>query len=650
MFQENRSFDHYFGALNNYRVNVAKVPGATMSDVNTLDNPNVGLQSNPADDSAAISWSSTNATTVTIKKNGVLTSQTGNSWQDHPTTASLYEATATSASGQTATASVVVGVTQPSDIVNGNVDTNNDPGAISKLLVGASPITVGPGECSLLTWAATDGSTSVNITLPQVPSTNPSVPPKSVDFCPVDSKNLPGRAYGPNGSARFTLPTTPGKYSFTLTTSNGNSTSIDLTVPAAPVVGAPPAPTVNISNNDQGHVSVGTATSVKSFKLTDECVEDFSPDWLESHGAFNRDDPWSDTYEGNGFVHITAGFSQFANDSNDKHHYFNVRGDRNMGYYDEQVLPFYYFLATTFATSDNWFSPIPSNSAPNRFAELASTTAGHAHQPPTLDVKNIFQLLDDAGVSWKVYYSDVDASSGVPLTTITNFQWAQSNSQAHLGPEHLAPVDCSVLPAKYCSNGETDYFADLKSGKFPAVALIEPGFETGRDEHPGNPVQQGEIYDWKLMNAFTSSSIYKDSVFFLSYDEGGGFFDHVQPPFVVSPDGIKPQDLQLKDRPANLSDCGVHGCDFTRTGFRLPVMVVSPFVKPHYVSHLQADNTVILKFIEKRYNLSAMTKRDAAQPDLDLDMFDFTKASLPVAPALPQPKEDATCNAFNKNP
>ncbi|PYY18737.1 MAG: hypothetical protein DMG60_07160 [Acidobacteria bacterium] len=366
--------------------------------------------------------------------------------------------------------------------------------------------------------------------------------------------------------------------------------------------------------------------------MTDQCVEDFSPDWLESHGAYNRDDPASNTWLGNGFVHITAGFSQYANSQNDHHHYFDVRGARNMGYYDDSTLPFYYFLASQFATSDRFFSPIPSNSAPNRFAELAATTAGHAHQPPQLDVKNIFQLLDNAGVSWKVYYSDVSAS-GVPLTTLTNFVWGAQHTDA----KHLAPVDCTNVSTP-CASGQTDYFTDLKSGNFPSVALIEPGFESGRDEHPGNPVQLGAVYDMKLIQALMSSPIWKDSVFFLTYDEAGGFYDHVQPMTAAQPDGIAPKDLLPKD-PAG---------DFTRTGFRIPLMVVSPYVKPHFVSHQPSDTTSILKFIEQRFNLPNLTQRDAAQPDLDF--FDFTKAAWATPPTLPNQPADASCAAYAKNP
>ena len=102
--------------------------------------------------------------------------------------------------------------------------------------------------------------------------------------------------------------------------------------------------------------------------------------------------------------------------------------------------------------------------------------------------------------------------------------------------------------------------------------------------------------------------------------------------------GIAPKDLQSKD-PAG---------DFTRTGFRLPLMVISPYTKPHFVSHQASDTTSILKFIEKRFNLPNLTKRDAAQPDLDF--FDFTNASALTPPTLPPQPAAATCAAYAKNP
>jgi phospholipase C len=138
-----------------------------------------------------------------------------------------------------------------------------------------------------------------------------------------------------------------------------------------------------------------------------------------------------------------------------------------------------------------------------------------------------------------------------------------------------------------------------------------------------------------------NSTAWKDSVFFLTYDEAGGFFDHVKPATMPSPDGIKPIDLLPKDPQG----------DFTRTGFRLPIMIASPYIKPHYVFHQKADNTAILRFIEKRYNLPALTQRDLFQPDLT-EMFDFTKAAWATPPDLTKVVQpaDAPCDIKDKTP
>jgi len=587
MFEENRSFDHYFGHLNSYRK--ANSWGGA-SDVDTIDALSL-IPTNPADASALISWSSTNATSVAI--NGATENSTSGSMTVMPTTATLYTAVATSSSGATAQASVVVG-------------TSPD-GSQPQIVVGASPMNVTPGGTAQLTWATTDGSTV---------TTTPAPDP------------LHTQAYGPNASAKVIVPSTPGSVTYNFSSSSGHSASVTLTV--APTASG--TPTITITHNNQGHVSYGSALNVQSTLLKDQCVEDLSSDWLESHGAYNRDDPSSNTWKGDGFVHIAAGFAQFANSKNDPHHYYDVAGTRAMGYYDETMLPLYYFLAGQFATSDRWFSPMPGNTPANRFAELAATTHGYAHQPPQLDIPNIFQLVSNAGVSWKVYYSDV-SPSGEPLTTLTNFVWGSQHADA----AHLAPVDCTS-PTTPCASGQTDYFTDLKSGNFPAVVLIEPGFDSGRDEHPGNPVQVGAAYAEKLMQSFMSSPIWSSSVFFLTFDESGGLYDHVQPMAAVQPDGIAPVDLLPKDPPG----------DFTRSGFRLPLMVVSPYAKPHFVSHQPSDNTAILKFIEERFNLPNLSKRDAAQPDLDF--FDFTKASWATPPGLPALPAPAACALYVKNP
>jgi len=139
-----------------------------------------------------------------------------------------------------------------------------------------------------------------------------------------------------------------------------------------------------------------------------------------------------------------------------------------------------------------------------------------------------------------------------------------------------------------------------------------------------------------------NSPSWKDSVFILTYDEAGGLYDHVPPLPAVNPDGIAPKDLQPKD--ICTSGSGAN-CNFNYTGFRVPLIVISPFTKKNYVSHTPTDYTAILKFIEKRFlNGTALTKRDAAQMDMT-EFFDFPNTPWAIAPTPPVQDTNGVCDA-----
>jgi phospholipase C len=251
--------------------------------------------------------------------------------------------------------------------------------------------------------------------------------------------------------------------------------------------------------------------------------------------------------------------------------WFDQEGRRSMGYYDGTDLPYYYFMASNFATSDRFFSPNSSNSEPNRVYFFAATSHGHVHDPGQFDssqVKNIFQLLDAAGITWKIYYQPIpDPITGGPATRLSRFQPFASQHAANLAPD-------------------SQYFTDLKNGTLPQVAYIEE--YSGFDEHPGgtdegnvnsgNHIQVGANFTSQHINAFMQSTAWKDGVFFLTWDEGGGLYDHVSPQPAVHPDGIAPMDLEPKD----VQFINPQG-DFNRTGFRVPMIVVSPFAKKNFV-------------------------------------------------------------------
>ena len=345
-------------------------------------------------------------------------------------------------------------------------------------------------------------------------------------------------------------------------------------------------------------------STVNAFHLQTMCVENTSADWATSHINFNRFNETSDTPTMDGFV-VQAAAAALGQGSKD------TVGVRAMGYYTAADIPYYYFMASQFATSDRWFAPAPTETEANRLYLVAATSVGHVHRPTSqVSAKTIFDLLDTKNVSYKIYYMDPQLDT--ELDDFSGFMATHQNK--------FAPL--------------SQYFADLQNGTLPQVSYIEPGFTDGNDEHPGlgNDIQVGAAETAKIINALMASSAWKDSAFILVYDEGGGFYDHVPPPTtnVPNPDGIPPRDLITTNPPDPKGD-------FTRYGFRVPMMVVSPFTKKHYVSHTVTDSTAALKMIEARFGLPNLNKRDASGMDMS-EFFDFQGkpwATPPTPPAQP---------------
>ncbi len=273
-----------------------------------------------------------------------------------------------------------------------------------------------------------------------------------------------------------------------------------------------------------------------------------------------------------------------------------------MAYYDETDLPFYYSLANNFAIADRYFSSMIGPTHPNRLYLLSGTARGETNNNGrNFTHKNIFQLLNEYKISWK-YYRDKEGY-------LFLFQPFYDQNKANQGTT-------------------ADYIRDLKNNTLPTVAFIDAPWDD-TDEHPagGNP-QKGQVWASNLIVRLMASSSWKTSALFLTYDEGGGYYDHVPPPKACVPDNkLNPGPWQPN-----------------RYGFRVPFTAVSPYVKRHYVSHQVYDHTSVLKFIETWFNLPALTKRDANANDL-LDLFDFNKPKFtsPI-PYLVKPIVDPARN------
>jgi phospholipase C len=460
--------------------------------------------------------------------------------------------------------------------------------------------------------------------------------------------------------------------------------------------------------------------------LTSTCIDDDSSDWLASYGSVNRYNFLTTRpILMDGFVHTAEGYDKSCALSNSCSGHFTapITGQLAMGYYDEGFLNYYYYMASQFAVSDRWFSPVASKSIDNRIATFTGgTTQGLVKDPggddwlPQLKISNIFEALDKAGVSWKVYYTvsqgfclnedDCQASpnTAYPATDFSNltysYQYLYDNPSG--APCKAPTVGSSVVQDAgdtFCIdpshiNRIATYFTDLTNGTLPSFAFIEAGYGNN-DEHPGSgqTILYGQTQVASVVNAFMASSSWKDSVFFFSYDEGGGPYDHVPPvpghsndytdaslgtipdisQIAVNPDTTVQQprlyfpcvpttpgtptlhcDLASDDPGANSDDAAYAQGFAAQLGFRLPNIIISPFTRKHYVSHTPMDHTAVLRFVEDRFinNHIYLTNRDAAQPNL-LEFFDFTGIpwATPPTPPTPVPAgNNSTCTPTSLGP
>lgn len=410
---------------------------------------------------------------------------------------------------------------------------------------------------------------------------------------------------------------------------------------AAPLQGPPPTnPGCNPSDPPPNDCVLDSSNPVTSFHLTTVCTENTSPSWDEAHNDWNpNDNVGNNPAQNNGFVYTAAYDGRSLG-------YYDTDGKRAMGYYDGTQLNYLYFMATNFATSDRFFNPAMSRTNINREYILGATSGGYAYpngtnsaDTPQLKSETIFQALQNAGITWKIYVNpEGTGCSGPPyqascllkFSYLDNFTYAQTVASQY--PQNVQPI--------------SQYLTDVQNGTLPQVAYIAPASDAGLDEHgtdsdsdaPTN-VEAGEAYVASLINALMNSSSWSSSVLFWTYDEAGGLYDHVAPQPMPSPDGIKPVDLMSGDICTNKTG---PTCDFTWTGYRIPLVVVSPYAKKNYVSHTVADTTAILKFIETRWNLPALTKRDAAQMDMT-EFFDFNNPAWLTPPSPPAQKRGDPC-------
>ena len=285
--------------------------------------------------------------------------------------------------------------------------------------------------------------------------------------------------------------------------------------------------------------------------------------------------------------------------------FVRASGPVSMGYWTKDDLPFYYGLARTFPLCDRWFSSCLGQTYPNRRFLLAGT----AHGLVSTDVSKILApsppnglILDQLnahGISWRNYFSD--------LPQVGLYRAPIDNNRGN-----LVNID--------------QFYADAAAGKLPAVSLVDPLFDKDESEENDANIQLGEAFTSRVVNAVMHGPAWSKSLLIWLYDEHGGYYDHVPPPAAIKPDDIPPDIQSPPDQPGG----------YDRYGFRVPAVVVSPYARRDYVSHVVHDHTSVLKLIETKWNLPALTFRDANADSL-LDSVDFDHQAFREPPKLPAP-------------
>ena len=558
---------------------------------------------------STLTWSTSNATSLTINNGiGTVSTPTGGSVPTGPVNqTTTYTANATGPGGNaTATATVTVSTLA--------VTLTASPSTISS----GSP----PGNQVTLSWTSTDAvSVSINQGVGIVCTTAASCQSGSVAVNPTATTTYTATATDPNGltttaNAVVTLSGALQKsinHIIWLVQENRSFDSYFGKLGLYRVSQGLPEEVNGVDDDSKVTLLDQDGNPKNPFHYQTMCTENLTPAWNESH------------FDVDGTPVEQGLMDNFMKTTDSVTNQFDPTGSRAMGYYTQADLPYYYALATQFAVSDSIFSPNLANTIPNRMYLFTATSFGTIYpgnnpstgqpefNPASYQQPTIFDLLNKNNISWKYFYQD----NSIFLASFSD--WTNPDGTPNTAIQgHVFPISA--------------YFSILSQPTadqdLPQVVFIERGGSSAAtDEHPLNNVQVGAAAAASMINALIASTAWPDSVFLLTYDEGGGLYDHVPPIALPAPDSQPPdtQNVPFTVLPGN----------FQNSGFRVPFVVVSPWVIPHYVSHVTSDTTAILKFIETRFNLPPLTLRDGSSAVSNLsDFFDF---SAPQLLNLPQP-------------
>jgi len=275
-------------------------------------------------------------------------------------------------------------------------------------------------------------------------------------------------------------------------------------------------------------------------------------------------------------------------------------GPVGMAYWNQEDLPVLYCLANAFPLADRWFQSLLGQTDPNRRYLIAATSSGMVDDidisTSGLDLRGTIQdLLLPVPANGTIF----DLLAAFDISFVNYTASYPTGTTAEMYPDNDA-----ALTALYQKSLD-DFFSDCALGTLPAFSFLDENYDTQSQENPQDIVV-GEQLIYDVVSALANSPNWSSTLLIINYDEHGGYYDHVLPPVALAPDAIAP-----------VVEPGQEAYDgFTRYGFRVPALVVSPYATPGGVTHSLYDHTSILAMMERKWNLPAMTFRDANANDL----------------------------------
>jgi phospholipase C len=350
--------------------------------------------------------------------------------------------------------------------------------------------------------------------------------------------------------------------------------------------------------------ALGSASEVKAFPLgTTAQGKNVTQSWKATHGQIDGG--------------RMDGFVRSANNA------------EPMGYYTAHELPFAYSLAEKFTLANRWFCSVPGPTYPNRRFLLAGTAFGGTTTSPAtlLDAPpphgTIFDRLSEHHISWVNYFTDF------PMTLTIPSIFLRYPDHHHTRERFLQDCKAGTLPAVS--------FVDPGMGLLSSIASsidVLPGFvkdllkmlgPPGQTEEDPDDMYYGDLWSYEVVEAVLRSPAWPRTLLIYTYDEHGGYYDHVPPPEAYAPDDITPE------LPAGESG------NYEMYGPRVPAVIASPYSRGGGVSGVVYDHTSVLATIEHKWNLPALTKRDANAATV-MDCLDLSNPSLLKPGSLTRPE------------